>query len=1269
MSILRSYLRHGRYAISIAALSAVVATAVWAPVSLTIPSPAAAAGTIAYPDLISVIPSGDFAISHPTAGTKEFDYEHIVFNAGQGPLDVLPSYDPATNTATGTQRLYSYDAGGNAVLESQAPVKDQFVYHALHGHFHFPLASFGLYGVNPDGSVGSPVALSPKNGFCIGDSVQLDPTIPHSPSSKIYVGYTCADPTAVRGIDPGWGDLYNRIDPGQAIDITGLPDGVYWFHSVVDPDNNFLESDKSNNVTDLKVQIQGDTVRTLPSMVSQGAFVIDKSMTDSGAGTASTPAFSTAAPNELLVALVAAQGGGNPQSVTVSGGGLTWTRSRQTNSQAGTAEVWTALAPAQLSNAVVTSTMAVGGFDQTLTVLAVQGAQGIGASAGASGASGAPSVGLTTTVPGSWVMAVGNDPDHDIPRTPLDGQTMVQQWVNESGLDTTWIQAPPGPTPAAGTPVTVADSYPVGDRWNLSAVELVPAVSNDHTAPAISGFSTTAVGPDRATVGWATDEPATTQINYGPTPALGQSTALAPALVTTHGQTITGLAPSTTYFCDLLSADSSGNQGVSTGHSFTTAAPRVTPPVFTNVRVTDLQPDQATFGWTTDEPADGQVEFGTTVAYGSASTRDPAPVTTHFLLVTGLVPSTTYHYRVNGTDPYGNAGASADATFTTPGVSPPIVVDKTVFKDGRGAQTTAPFSTAAPGELLVAFVASDGPRSGPQSAAVTGAGLSWTVMRRTNAQPGTAEVWQAVAPAVLTNVTVTASQVNGTYDQSLTVVAFQGAVGIGATASASAISGAPSATFTASRFGSLVYGVGNDWDRAVTRTPVSGQSLAHQWVDTGSGDTFWAQALNAPGGPVETLSTISDSAPINDRWNLTAVEITRPLSISAAPPSISAVAATNVGLSTATVSWTTDQPSSSQVEYGTTTAYGSTTTLDPATVLSHTQNLSGLALATTYHFRVLSTNSVGTTASPDATFNTLSGPTAQTITFAALPARTLAQSPLTVTATASSGLAVSFSSATPAVCTSGGLLGATITLVAAGTCTVQADQVGNATFNAAPSVPESFAVSTVPVGVAVDVSVFKDGRGAQTTAAFSTTVAGDLLLAFVASDGPKSGGQTAVVSGGGLTWTLVRRTNAQAGTSEIWQARAVGTLTGATVTSSPSIGGYDQSFTVVSFKGAAGIGATAGASALSGAPSASVTTTLASSAIYAVGNDWDRAVTRTVNSGQAMVHEWVDSALGDTFWTQSTASAVAASGTVVVMGDSAPTNDRWNLTAVEIRSS
>ena len=40
---------------------------------------------------------------------------------------------------------------------------------------------------------------------------------------------------------------------------------------------------------------------------------------------------------------------------------------------------------------------------------------------------------------------------------------------------------------------------------------------------------------------------------------------------------------------------------------------------------------------------------------------------------------------------------------------------------------------------------------------VTGAGLTWTLVRRTNAQLGTAEVWRAFAPTKLSAVTVRAN--------------------------------------------------------------------------------------------------------------------------------------------------------------------------------------------------------------------------------------------------------------------------------------------------------------------------------------------------------------------------------------------------------------------------------------------------------------------------------------------------------------------------------
>src|SRR5262249_44694937 len=83
----------------------------------------------------------------------------------------------------------------------------------------------------------------------------------------------------------------------------------------------------------------------------------------------------------------------------------------------------------------------------------------------------------------------------------------------------------------------------------------------------------------------------------------------------------------------------------------------------------------------------------------------------------------------------------------------------------------------------------------------------------------------------------------------------------------------------------------------------------------------------------------------------------------------------------------------------------------------------------------------------------------QTISFGALADKRFDQGPVPVGATASAGLAVTFSSTTPSVCTSGGANGATITFVATGTCTIQADQAGDANWNAAPPVSQGFTVT------------------------------------------------------------------------------------------------------------------------------------------------------------------------------------------------------------------
>ena len=78
-----------------------------------------------------------------------------------------------------------------------------------------------------------------------------------------------------------------------------------------------------------------------------------------------------------------------------------------------------------------------------------------------------------------------------------------------------------------------------------------------------------------------------------------------------------------------------------------------------------LTASSARINWTTDMLADAQVEFGTTTVYGSATPIDPRVGWTHEMQLTGLLPGTTYHYRVRSRDANGALATSQDSVFAT----------------------------------------------------------------------------------------------------------------------------------------------------------------------------------------------------------------------------------------------------------------------------------------------------------------------------------------------------------------------------------------------------------------------------------------------------------------------------------------------------------------------------------------------------------------------------------------------------------------------------
>ncbi|GAA5185533.1 hypothetical protein GCM10023322_29790 [Rugosimonospora acidiphila] len=226
----------------------------------------------------------------------------------------------------------------------------------------------------------------------------------------------------------------------------------------------------------------------------------------------------------------------------------------------------------------------------------------------------------------------------------------------------------------------------------------------------------------------------------------------------------------------------------------------------------------------------------------------------------------TREVRVGDADSLASLPLSGTVT-----INPTPSIDKTVSVNGANT-VTARIAPANPGDLLVAFVAADGPSGKTQSATVSGGDLHWTLAKRENTQYGDSEIWTARAPDSAGPVSVTSSLARTGYRQQLAVTAFASATGVGAVAGASAGRGAPSITLTTAGADSWVFAVGNDWDRSVPRTPAPGQTIRAQSTDS-VGDTYWVQSPDGVTPDAGTKVRINDTGPNNDRWNLAAIEI------------------------------------------------------------------------------------------------------------------------------------------------------------------------------------------------------------------------------------------------------------------------------------------------------------------------------------------------------------------------------------------------------------
>ena len=240
------------------------------------------------------------------------------------------------------------------------------------------------------------------------------------------------------------------------------------------------------------------------------------------------------------------------------------------------------------------------------------------------------------------------------------GNTNIGSAILSSPYTTTWNTVAGTSTPDGSYTLNAVAADTSG---NLATSSISVTVRN--TPPAISAIATTP-SYTTATTTWTTDEAANSKVVYGLTTSYGSASSSA-SFATSHSIILSGLTASSTYHYAVVSTDAEGNTSTSSDQTFTTTSPPTISSIATTMSATG-----ATITWNTNQAATSEIVYGTTPAYGSASSSASFS-TSHSIILGGLATSTLYHFAIVSTDAGGLTSTSTDQTFTTTTISPPTV--------------------------------------------------------------------------------------------------------------------------------------------------------------------------------------------------------------------------------------------------------------------------------------------------------------------------------------------------------------------------------------------------------------------------------------------------------------------------------------------------------------------------------------------------------------------------------------------------------------------
>jgi hypothetical protein len=446
---------------------------------------AASAATVTLPDLQVKVPTGNISIgTNPDTGHRQLQFTHITWDAGTGPFAIQPSYSASSDLSSFSQVLYNSPSPGAWTVDHRVQLGVDGIFEPP-SDYRYPLTRFSLDSVGPGGANGSVLRVSPKVDYCITGDTYVG-GVANTPETTSPPQSDCAGPNLLLGWSVGWGDQYDQTDNGQPIDLTGVANGTYVLHAVVDPQHVFTESDRNNDVTDTTITISNDQVTVLsqshPRVVPPTVSVTSPASGVSVHGTVTLEASATAtAPSAVSAVQYLLDGVALGPKITVAPFRFAWASGPNAGTHSVSAQVF------DTSGSVATATPITVHVTRTTPA-----GLGVDALVTSNGHGVVRAVGLTTSSAPETIVAL----------CALDGPSGARQWVTVSGAGLAWHLARRSNAQAGDAEIWTATSSKLLSRSTVISTphvggyaQKLTVMAYAHAAgPASTGASSAAVG-------------------------------------------------------------------------------------------------------------------------------------------------------------------------------------------------------------------------------------------------------------------------------------------------------------------------------------------------------------------------------------------------------------------------------------------------------------------------------------------------------------------------------------------------------------------------------------------------------------------------------------------------------------------------------------------------------------------------------------------------------------------------------------------------------